>query len=61
MLSVIIVQYNHTHLTAKAIDSFRTTYRGSHEIIVVDNGSTAPFESPGDGVVVLRNPSNAGF
>lgn len=42
MISVIIVQYNNSHLTQTAISSFRNFHNCNYEIILVDNGSTEP-------------------
>ncbi len=43
MISVIIVQYNNSHLTQEAISSFREFHNSGYEIILVDNGSTESY------------------
>jgi len=60
IVSIILVQHNQSRLTREAIDSLRSHYRGPHEIIVVDNGSTDPGPLPG-GILLLRNEENLGF
>lgn len=42
MVSVIIIQYNNSHLTRDAIESFLKYHRDNFEIILVDNNSTEP-------------------
>lgn len=42
MTSVIIIQYNNSHLTRNAVESFRRYHKESYEIILVDNGSVEP-------------------
>jgi GT2 family glycosyltransferase len=65
MISVVIVQHNHSRLTWEAVGSLRSHERGGFEVIVVDNGSEEPdaraIPPELDRVKVIPSEENIGF
>lgn len=62
-ISCIILNYNTAEMTKKAIKHFLAALDGTAaELIVIDNGSTEPFEYAGDSRSrLIRNKTNKGF
>lgn len=65
MISTIIVQYNHSALTARAVETLLLHQRAGADVVVVDNGSTEPGTRAAtekiSGCRFIFNPQNAGF
>jgi GT2 family glycosyltransferase len=65
MISTVIVQHNHPGLTRRAIESLRLHHQGEPDIVVVDNGSSAPGVRAATeeiaGCRVIFYAANAGF
>ena len=65
MVSVIIIQYNNSHLTETAIETLLKFHKNNVEVILVDNGSTDPnalkFTERFQDVKVIRSEKNLGF
>ena len=65
MVSVIIIQYNNSHFTINAIQSFLKYHKDNIEIILVDNNSTEPdiakFIKEFPNLKVIRCEKNIGF
>lgn len=62
-VSIVIPTFNNLRLTQECIRSIRGSTEVSHELIVVDNGSTdgTPAWARGEGLRVIANPENVGF
>lgn len=64
MASIVIPAFNQIAHTRRCLDFLRRYTRGSHEIIIVDNGSsdgTAAFARSFGGIRLIRNEKNLGF
>lgn len=65
MVSVIIIQYNNSHLTKNAIESFLKYHKDNFEIILIDNNSTEPgaidFVKEFPDLKLISTKKNLGF